>query len=401
MRPKRSKRLTHRVVVGLLLVSALAGLGWRALRPTPVLQASAVTAPGGAEAATAAASGITPAPVGPRAAAKGPAPAASVRVAAVARPDDGIPPDGLEICGVGRLTAAELRRLEAHPAELQAWLQRHDGGLEQRADLALARMAARLAAGSDRQQVAARLLMGDVEGAAALAAPSADPMAYQMALNACGKPGSRAEAPGCEQLSVQRWASLDPGDARPWLRLLGAAQGRGDDAAADAALAELASRTRLSPTAWLLETQVAPVSATEADPALRAHALVKVVGMDAARAGFDMSALSTACAERHPAYAQRLPQCRAAAAQLLAASGDLMDAALAQRVADRVGVPKSAQAHDAATLKAALSAWSEHAVEAVGLDCGAMQRMNQLSAERAARGELVLALGLLKRQPGR
>lgn len=303
------------------------------------------------------------------------------------------------MCGIGHVPAEEIRRLLHDPDADSRW-QRQQAVLIERGDAALARLAMRLSSGSVRQQVAARLLVGDVDGAALLAAPSADAVAYQMALSACMRHAASAETPRCGQLSVQRWAQLDPADARPWIHLLDTARQRGDEAAVDTALAEVAARTKLSRGFGVLESQVASVIDTETDDAARGHALVKLWGIDASMISYGLFGLTKACDTTHPAHARRLPLCRAAASQLLAASSNLMEAQQAQRLADRVGVPASAQAHDAATLKAAGDALGEASLAVVGFDCAAMVKMTRFSRERAEKGELAQGLSLLaQRRP--
>jgi hypothetical protein len=231
-----------------------------------------------------------------------------------------IPPEGLDVCGIGHVSAEELRLLAEQPADAPSPIKERGDDLQRRADAALAQVAARLAAGAEHQQVAARLLMGDAEGAAALAERSGDALAYQMALSACAM-ASRT-APSCARLSSPQWAMLDPSDARPWLRLASEAQRRGDTPRAEAALAEAAARPKLSRGANLLETQVAPVAAVVVpDATLRAHALVRIVGMDAALPGFDVSATLRLCDGESLKLPTRLPLCRTLARQLLAGIG--------------------------------------------------------------------------------
>lgn len=393
---------SRKLLAALVLVGLVAGLGWHAVRdsaPSPAPSAPDVV-PGGAGRP---ANWPTPAArPRPGSAASG----ASARAAsepggqrqapgAQASAQDEVPPEGIELCGVGRWTAEEIRQRGL------PWLKAQMDRSMQQGDLALSRMASRLAAGTIRQQVAARLVMSDVEGAALLAAGSQDATAYQMALTSCGSPVHGPPGPQCQQLSIERWAALDPGDARPWLRLLVRAVSQRDEAAADAALAQVASRTQLSAGSFLLESQVAPIASMEPDGLAREHALVKVIGIDAAAVGFDMAGLSRACDVKHPAYSRRLPHCRAAAARLLAASHDLMDASFAQAVAARVGVPAAAQAHNAATLKAAMDAFAEEAGGSVGFDCQSAERLHRFSERRAAEGELGLALSLLRDRQAR
>ncbi|RTL23854.1 MAG: hypothetical protein EKK52_02910 [Burkholderiales bacterium] len=387
------------LVVGLLGLVVV--LGWQGLRPASSPgEAARGLAPGAA-----AASSQNGAPTGPAASAVASAAAGGSVVdtpssrSEIVIAGERIPPEGFEICGMGRVSADEIRRASENPGSVASW-QGELAQLTLRGDAALARMAARLAAGSDRQQVAARLMMGDVNGAALLASPSADPVAYQLALTACAPGRTLAEWPGCRGLSVQRWAELDPADARPWIGMLGVALQRGGEAAIDAALAGVAARTKLSRGFWLLESELAAVIETEPDIAARGQALVKVIGVDAATVNVDILNLMRACDSKLAAHAKRLPPCRAAARQLLAASSNLMEASLAQRLADQMGVPKSAQAFDAPTLKAAREAYSESGSALMGFDCPSLVKWTGFSRERAEKGELALALSLLSQRQG-
>jgi hypothetical protein len=394
-------RRRHRVV-GLALLALLAGLGverWRS-SSSPAAAAREV----GVLPTAGAASTPRATPVAPASSVAGAAPSASASGIAVAGPFDRIPPEGLQVCGGGRVTADEVRRWQSDPVAGQTWLDQQEASLMQRASVSMTRLAGRLAAGGAPQQVAARLLMGDLDGAAAIAAPSTDPLAYQMALTACGGHRGR-DAPACSRLSAQHWAALDPTNARPWLRMLDEAQLRDDAAAVDAALAEVAARPRLSPGTFLLEAQLVAVADLEPDPALLTRVLATAIGTDLAMPWVDVSAVTRACFKDPAAAARRLPLCRQAAQQLLAASSDLLEASIARKLAERTGVPKSAQAHDEATLRAAQLALAEDAAEQTGLDCASLKRMTQASKRRAAVGELGLALELLKERsppaPGR
>jgi hypothetical protein len=400
----------RRWVAGGVALVAVAGMGstaWREMHRPAAGDAVGMPA---ADAPRAAASGATAGggrPGGTSAAARAAADRSAIAASAVAelaekasRGTPEIPPEGLDVCGIGHVSAAELRLLAEQPADAPSPIKERGDDLQRRADAALAQVAARLAAGAEHQQVAARLLMGDAEGAAALAERSGDALAYQMALSACAM-ASRT-APSCARLSSPQWAMLDPSDARPWLRLASEAQRRGDTPRAEAALAEAAARPKLSRGANLLETQVAPVAAVVVpDATLRAHALVRIVGMDAALPGFDVSATLRLCDGESLKLPTRLPLCRTLARQLLAASGDLLEATLSQRLADRVGVPSEQQAYDAATLEAATERFQQKALNVVGLDCASMDRMNEFSSQRAAQSELALALSLLPPKPGR
>lgn len=378
-----------RWATGLAAVLAAAGLGGAAW------QQRAHRADAGGREAVAAAAAATPveaasAGLATRAAAAVVPPPTLAEFAAVPHAAASAPSQ--EICGIGTATEADLLRAQADPAQGRARAQ-----LQRRAEAGLVRIAARLAAGNERQQVAARLLMDDPDGAALLAERSGDAMAYQMALNFCG--ATREDAPHCARLSARRWAELDPSDARPWLRLMEQARVRKDAAGVDAALAEAAARPRLSRGSFLLETQAAAVADAVPDIADFGPALVAVIGMDAAMPGVDLDVALKACRVEALGDATRLGHCRTLARQLLANAGDLLDAGLALRMAERAGVPREQQAFNAATLKAAGDRYLERVVSDVGLDCAAMRRTRQFATERAAHGELAMALALLRTGP--
>lgn len=386
-----------------LLVLALVAWLWR-------VTAAADGAPSGAAGAMApvsavangsqpeirgrAASATTAAAASPPAA--GPASAPSSAAALAPVDDFEIPPEGLELCGVGRVTPLEIRAWKAIPALGRAALERYEVEMNRRTDAMLPRVAARLSVGTEREQVAARLLMDDPHGAAALALGSGDPVAYRLALQGCARAATVPGAAGCGQLNARRWAALDPTDARPWLALLAQAHSRGDAAAVDAALAEAAARPRLSGNSFVLEAQVARVLALETDPLSRALMVVRVVGIDAATSGHEVFSLSTVC--REPA---RQPVCRTVARQALAAADTLSEATLAQSIAERLGVPPGEQAHDRATLQAALNAYADFSTKVGGFDCAAMGDIADYSIRRVEQGELHLALSLLASRQSR
>lgn len=384
-----------RWVLGVAVAVGLAGLGVDRGRAGAGDPAAVIERPPPVPASSPV--GVGPAAVPGVSAHRPPSASGPHRVDPLGWPFDDLPAEGLQICSGGRATAEEVRRWQADPEAGHAWLAEQEDRLMQRARVSLTRMASRLQAGSVPQQVAARLLVEDVNGAAELAAVNTDPRAYQMALTACGS-GRGRDAPACSRLSSRHWAALDPGDARPWLRLLDEAQARGDVAGVDAALAEVAARPRLSPGRFLLESQLVAVADLEPEPALLTRTLVMAIGMDMAMPSTTTLGLMRACV-KDPAAGRRLPLCRQSAQQLLAASSDLLDAALAQKLADRVGVPQSAQAYSEARLHAAQEAFGDQILQDMsGLDCAAMKRMSQISVRRTAVGEVGLALEMLERR---
>jgi len=145
----------------------------------------------------------------------------------------------VEVCGVGPVAREAVDAWHPGEGADPPWQQ----ALDRRANAVRSRLAARLAVGAHREQVAARLLMDDVEGAVSMAALSPDAVAYRLALQSCQR---QLALPACQGLSVQRWAQLDPADARPWLWLASAARGSRDEAAATEAVEQVLQRHVLS-----------------------------------------------------------------------------------------------------------------------------------------------------------
>lgn len=314
-----------------------------------------------------------------------------------------VPADGFTFCGARRVSVDELKRWAADRTRGRDEARRLEAQMLAAGKAGLARASARLATGSERQQVAARLLMRDLDGAAALAERSRDAQAYQMALSGCRGMGGSGAGPACARLSVQRWAELDPTDARPWLRLMREAHLREDAAGVAASLAEAASRPRWSRASSLMEGQLLAVADAVPVAGELGNALVLAIGFDAAMDDtWDALVLSgRACKGEALRDATRAAQCRTLASRILAQTYDLGEAQAMQSLADRVGVPRAQQAHDAATLQAAAARFHEVAPD-VNPTCESLQALRQFSSERVASGDLGLALAALRAsQPAR
>lgn len=133
--------------------------------------------------------------------------------------------ESMELCGVGRYTRREMADLS--PERLRE-VEARGNEMNRRSAVALSQLSARLAVGTDSERVAARLVMGDVEGAALIAARSGDAAAYRLAFLGCGAAAVQG-ASSCQDLTVERWARLDPEDATPWVHRAGEALALGDE----------------------------------------------------------------------------------------------------------------------------------------------------------------------------
>lgn len=361
----------------LLLVLAGVGawLGWRALwrPPAEALAASSPSAlaaawlrPAVTDAASSAASGAASGPPGPSA---------------------GADEEAIEVCGVGRVTRQQV---EAWSALEEAGMKAKAQVLDRRRQAVLSQLSARLAAGSDSQRVAARLLMDDVEGAAHVAARSSDGAAYRLARLGCSR-WDAAQAPSCRSLTTQAWRQLNPQDARPWADLMVEAWRRKDEGAAAQALDEMLLRRPQGSGSPLLDALVSARGVVVDDEAL-GLLVVEVIGRDAAFPREELGAFSRYCsAERLkiPAHAQR---CERLARWQLAHAADLTDAMLATALADRAGLPAAQRPFTREQLQLGQERFLAHSLAVIGPDCRSLRRTVDWAARRVELGELRMAL---------
>ena len=147
-----------------------------------------------------------------------------------------------------------------------------------------------------------------------------------------------------------------------------------------------------------MEAQAVAVADAVPDATELGQALVPIIGIDAAMQGLDVAAPMKLCSGEGLRDSARLATCRTLARQLLANASSLIDAMLAQRLAERAGVPREQQAFDAATLQAAQTAYQEGLTTDLDMSCATVRRFGQFSVERAASGELALALAWLQQR---
>lgn len=288
----------------------------------------------------------------------------------------------LEVCGLGKVSRQEAENWS--PQEMgraTAVMQ----ALEHRKTAALSHLSARLAAGSDNEQVAARLLMGDVEGAALIGARSTDAAAYRLALIGCGQ--SQA-APSCGALSVQGWAGRDPEDARPWLQLVSKAVSEHDEAEAARALEQALLRGKRSPSLVLIPV-VVRVQAGVDDAVGLGLAMVEIIGREFALSVQSDLGVAGYCSAAALSDASRRPRCEQLARWQFEHADSALDAMLAVGLADRVGMPADQRPYTREQLKRGMQRRQEESLQMLaGLDCASLARMAGWSTRFAQHNEL-------------
>lgn len=318
--------------------------------------------------------------------------AASVAAGVVLPPPQGdaaeAEDDAVMVCGVGRVTRQQAESWNPIARTDLALKMR---ALDQRGEAAMSRLSARLAVGADREQVAARMLMGDREGAAAIATRSQDAAAYRLALLGCAGEKDSPSAPSCRGLTAQAWARLDPGDAAPWLQLMGEAMQRRDEAAATEALEQVLQRRRRSPSRPLVLAADAGRAGVDDEVGL-GLAVVRVVGMDAALPDAGPMALGRYCAVTAVKEEARRARCERLARWQFAHADSVMDGMLADSIADRVGLPADQRPFTREQLKRGLEALTEQSLRFSGFDCASLAQVAQWPALFSRQGELQMAL---------
>ncbi|CAM4032201.1 hypothetical protein ROSA5918_19815 [Roseateles saccharophilus] len=263
-----------------------------------------------------------------------------------------------------------------NPAE-QARAEQMLQSLDHRKYAALSRMSARLAVGSEREQVAARLLMNDTQGAAEIAARSRDAAAYRLALQACGEPRATSSVPACAALTTQAWAALNPQDGRPWLRLMAEAMARRDEPAATLALEQALARPSLSPGRPFV-LAFAEARGAAGDPEAQGLALVEIIGREAAQWDPSPFGQSRYCSPAAVEDGARRTNCERLARWLLPRADDLLVAMLASGIADRVGIPATQRPYTREQLQRGQQALVEQSTSDLGMDCASLAHVGEV-----------------------
>lgn len=293
--------------------------------------------------------------------------------------------ESFEICGLGRVSQRELEN--GNPL-LMAKAALAAQALERRKDTALSRLSARLAAGPDRDQVAARLLMGDAQGAALIAARSTDATAYRLALMSCWK---SPDASNCQALTTQAWARLDAEDARPWLYLMGEAMRRPDEASATEALEQVLQRRKLSPSRALVPS-IDGAGASVGDAVGLGLAILDVIGREAAMPDPSGMGMLRYCSAEALKSGSRRPRCERLARWLFEHADSVMDGLVAVRIADGVGMPAGQRPYAREQLNEGLRRLADESMQDLGMSCAGIARAAEWPARAARRSELQQAL---------
>ena len=226
-----------------------------------------------------------------------------------------------------------------------------------------------------------------LDAVARVALSTRDPKVYAFALGMCaGRVGATAGA--CQMLSAQQWSRLDPGNAAPWLHMLGAATVHGDVAARDEALFRIANAQRND--ADLFSTAGAVLDASPDDDAsvLASWGLVTQT-INAAAAGTlpPYQALMTMCKGDALKDANRLQTCAAVAETLAERSDALIGRSIGVAIGKELGWPAARRDRMRGEYESYRASLSMDITDVMGLSCAKMRRDFAMLRRNAAVGE--------------
>ena len=216
------------------------------------------------------------------------------------------------------------------------------------------------------------------------AVQSDDPAVYAAALGACAHAGDAVPA-ACGVLNANRWSSLEPGNAAPWLRLAQDARAAGDDAgvAADVYQASIAARIDWHEHALALAAlRAIPADASLLARTVDAHAIAQAADGWAAPAYGGLVAFCEPGAD-----ANRDQVCDAAASMLLRPGASAGELRLGARLGRSLAWPPDKLDELRLQREVLATAEADAAPDARAWDCTSAERIRQQAELRARLGE--------------
>ncbi|RZT94929.1 hypothetical protein [Rivibacter subsaxonicus] len=251
-----------------------------------------------------------------------------------------------------------------------------------------------MAPGDESRRVVAR------ETLARLAVTTSDPEVYARAWQAClpiTERRPRAEASGgagsqCTQLSLQRWAALDAGNAVPWLHVL--AQPGLTPAQMAEVLHQIAQSQRVEHSWGRLPAAVVEAEGSGVPRGWLMNAALAALGIDAQMTP-PYSSLKKQCDTAAVTDANRRQTCEAIADLLGFRSNALLDQSIGQAIGRKIGWPADKQRQLDDERDAMLAVSISPQIDGQPLSCASYDRMRRYWSTAAKDGELGLVRAAL------
>ena len=204
----------------------------------------------------------------------------------------------VEICGYGQVSIdkSDASAIFQHVGALTkgvgtAWLSALQNSDDLRARVAGLLLEGKVAGGDSLRPVTEQARNEVVQ----LAEGAGDPAVYAMALSMCDTSATTDADSACRQLSLQRWARMDPDNAVPWLLLAGKARARQDSAAEADAFSHAATAHKIDSYSDSVFAFAEPELPQDVTPLERSYLAIEVIGVEAAIRSPQYSVASQHC----------------------------------------------------------------------------------------------------------
>ncbi len=345
-----------------------------------------------------------PASMTPRASMPGASHPAEIQPASsvtMAKPDEA---GGVQICGFGKVAinqddagALQDRVGELTKGTASRWLAALQNSGDLRARAAGLLLEGKVTGGEPLRPVTEQTR----DAIAQLAAGTVEPAVYAVAMSMCGKYSGTAAGGACQQISLQRWTQIDPGNAVPWLLLADDAQRRHNVADEANAFAHAANSTKVDAYGDSLYAFAAPELPPDVTPLERDYFATEVMGVEAAMATPHYGIAGRLCSVEAMRDSKVRQQCSSLAELLVNHGSDLLDLAVGKAIGIRAGWT-SARVNELAQHQYALMEIIRELAPAADADwtCEAVSRVNAYMDQRVRVGEAAAANDLLERSGG-
>jgi hypothetical protein len=225
-----------------------------------------------------------------------------------------------------------------------------------------------------------------------------DPAVYAIAVAMCARDASTSNDSACQQISLQRWAQLDPDNAAPWLLLAAKAQDARNGAAEADAFTRAAAAHKVDSYGNSLYAFAEPSIPQDATPLDRSYLAVELIGVETATVAPYGPVIRHCSADAMNSTNVR-QQCNALAELLLTHGTTLLDLSVGKTIGAHAGWP--AERLNELTLE--LQALQQATTEAASPDgdnpwtCTNVRSFKAYMTQRVRLGELAAARDALER----
>jgi hypothetical protein len=320
---------------------------------------------------------------------------------AVVRPPTANSIGTVEVCGYGQVPIDKDAAAFQHVGELTKgagtrWLSSLQNSGDLRARVAGLLLEGKVTTGDPLRPIAEQTRNDVVQ----LAAGGRDPAVYAMTIYMCDASAAADPDSACQQISLQRWAGMDPDNAVPWLLLAGAARTRHDNAAETDAFSHAAKAHKVDSYSDSVFAFAEPELPQDVTPLERAYLAIEVIGVEAAIGSSQYHVASGYCSSDAIQDSNVRQQCDSLAELLVTRGTNLLDLGVGSTIGARAGWPTkrvNELLQDQHALMQAIVQQRPSGADGKLWTCDAVSRLNAYVVQRVRLGELGAARDALER----